>query len=1150
MAAAEDEAYLAGLPDDQRQALARVNRPGLALLREVIDGGEALAFLGAGASAPLYPLWPQLIDDLIDASSDDLSAAAAQTLRHRAAERPDGVVEQIKHALGPVGYRELLREVFRVRRDEHTGRTWTPTHELVVRCDFRGIVTTNFDPGIVNARIAVRPNANVTGFASWTDADALDRWRTGDVFDGTDELPVLFAHGHHNQPDAIVLAAGEYRRAYQRKLGEVLDRLLDGGRIVWIGFSFADRRIEAILDQTAGRSGTDAEPGAAARHVAIMPWDARTADDPDVLRALCTADLGSRLVLYPANGRDHSALGRLLEQFADARFPPPLERGDPALGRRRPGPRLIDASAAGPDERSRPEPVVRWIAGNDPLERFKGREEELTRLDRWLADRQVRLVGVTAWGGAGKTALITHWLLRHGAMRQRAQVRGVFGWSFYENPSEDEWAQALVGWAHRTFAVTGGDGSLAEQVCDVLRTLDLIVVLDGLERVQEGQGGVQFGRLSGGLLREVLVAACMLDHGGLVVLTSRFAFPDLTRFDGRVARMLDVPALTVAEGAELLAQSGGGWLEEPRRRSLVRGIDGHALAVGVLAGALAARPPTADLDALTRELERESRTHERVRRVLAFYKDRLSDRDRALVSIVALFVRPVSTRVVLTLGSSDALRRVLAGWTHRDVQAAARERLAGLLDWHPDEQLSAHPLVRDSFRPLALNQDSVQLASQLALDGLPEGPVRTRSDALRVLEMIELLLDASEWQAADQLYRTRTDDGRLWCALPAAVLGRRSALAFAALPARHDACMRHLPDRVGFYLNEVGLFTMATGDIGAAERHLAAAIERNRSSANAAALVTSLRTMAECQTWLGHVERAIAAASEALAVAQGLSDHKQKRAAYSSLGWAYHGAAQTARAEQCFVDADYVVRVHHGEYGHLASVDGCRWAEMLIRTGRIDAALRLADHIESGAPSTDDVARCQRVRGLAELSQRGGHEHLDGAASIFRDGDMLLELATTLVDLAEQHRRARQLVDAERIAGEALEIAAARDLTPTHAAALAALARIRADGHLRGADDRGSSTTGRRTTTTSHELLARARDDADAALRLATRTRQLPWQELDALESRAHIDAIEGIDGDAAERARETRRRLVPLDLDPNPLEPIEVELVRSRRGG
>ena len=106
----------------------------------------------------------------------------------------------------------------------------------------------------------LRPAASATGFLTWRDELGLDEWRTGDVF-GEIELPVLYAHGQHNQPDSIVLASTEYRRAYEGKLPHVLRRLVDSGHLVWIGFSFADQRIAAILREIANGSGTGSIPG-------------------------------------------------------------------------------------------------------------------------------------------------------------------------------------------------------------------------------------------------------------------------------------------------------------------------------------------------------------------------------------------------------------------------------------------------------------------------------------------------------------------------------------------------------------------------------------------------------------------------------------------------------------------------------------------------------------------------------------------------------------------------------------------------------------------------------------------------------------------------------------------------------------------------
>ena len=72
--------------------------------------------------------------------------------------------------------------------------------------------------------------------------------------------------------------------------------------------------------------------------------------------------------------------------------------------------------------------------------------------------------------------------------------------------------------------------------------------------------------------------------------------------------------------------------------------------------------------------------------------------------------------------------------------------------------------------------------------------------------------------------------------------------------------------------------------------------------------------------------------------------------------------------------------------------------------------------------------------------------------------------------------------------------------------------------------------------------LTRARDDADHARRLATKIRHLPWQQLDALDTHAHIAHATGTDGRWAAQANRLREQLIPDDLDADPLSTIEAE--------
>ena len=299
-------------------------------------------------------------------------------------------------------------------------------------------------------------------------------------------------------------------------------------------------------------------------------------------------------------------------------------------------------------------------------------------------------------------------------------MRGVFGWSFYTDPSPEHWAEELLDWAAQELGVVvPGTGRLAGRVLGVLAAVPVLLVLDGLEVVQEGPAGEGFGRLLDGLLREVLAGACQLDHAGLVVLTSRFPFADLEGFDGGPRPHAGGPRVHPGRGGGAAGRRGRRLAAREQRRELVAAVDGHALAVTVLAGLLAARPPSAELAALREELATATRTDTRVSKVLGFYAARLAEADRYLLAAVSLFTRPVTAGAVLAVAAHEAFGGRLAGWTPGMVEEAVRERLAGLAAWHPDATISAHPLVRDTFRPLAL--PAAATAAETSLTGLPEG---------------------------------------------------------------------------------------------------------------------------------------------------------------------------------------------------------------------------------------------------------------------------------------------------------------------------------------------------------------------------------------------------------------------------------------------
>ena len=406
---------------------------------------------------------------------------------------------------------------------------------------------------------------------------------------------------------------------------------------------------------------------------------------------------------------------------------------------------------------------------------------------------------------------------------------------------------------------------------------------------------------------------------------------------------------------------------------------------------------------------------------------------------------------------------------------------------------------------------------------------RSQRDRLRsvYVEIIELLLDAGEVTAAEQVLaersRMQSQFGRagkaidIWQDLPAVDLGQRCEMAFVRR-ARIDPSSID-PRRAAMHLAGVGLYTMMAGDLVSAEQFIRETAAFQTQAGDMANLSKTLQNLADCLCGQGRVRDAIRAATEATHA----FDTWQARAC---LAWTLEASGETWRAEELYAQAQSAALTRMPGPCGLHSLWGSWWSEFLLRTGRTKAARRQAKRnleVSRELDRTDDIARCQRLLGLCDLARGDAQpavEKLSDAAKTFRDGEMLTELAATLVDLSEAARSIKDGASALRYSAEAINIAAPRGLIPIHSAALAARAVARvyspaADPHS--------------------DHIHVARDDADLALRLATKICQLPWQELAALQSHAAIDEAVGSSGGWSEVIAARRTFLIPRGLRQKP---------------
>jgi len=1137
-----------------RRILDELNAPAIAALREYLNEGSATAILGSASSSPLYPRLPTIVEGLLHLTAGRIEPTDLATARTQAAEQPKVSIEIVRRAVGDAEYRDALNQILGSRRDETSGKTWTESQEAIVRCNFRGIITTNHDLGISDARLAVRSWAATSGYCSWANEEILEGWRGGGVFT-SEELPILYAHGSHGRPHDIVLTNGDYGRAYAGKLSKVLAELIESDQMVWIGFDSGYHSVASLLARISAGSGGETRSRLPAHHVAIVPINLEPDNTPDDLARLhriAEEEHGCPVALYRRKTDGEASLVQLLAELVDSHYPPVIQarryagaagRVRPVVMRPRPGHAGVSIrwpgaslSSASNLRRRRPLPegtptteVDTWVHGGDQIDGFIARVDELDRLDRWALEPEVRLIGVTAWGGAGKTALVTEWLAAEDRLRGRPDILGVFAWSFYENRSVEGWSAELIRWFYAKFGLKRKKGiSPALEILKMASEAPVVLVLDGLEVLQEGPDGSRFGRLLDGTLLTVLEGWCQSEVGGLAVLTSRFPFADLEPFVGTSARILDVPPFTPEEGAHLLARGGSRRWPEHELRALSRAVDGHPLALGALATLMLNHPAIADMTRLRLELERLGTTKNRVSHVLQYYSSCLSEADRRLVGLVSLFQRPMPADAILTLGQHQKSGSPLDGWTAEDIVLAARGRLSGLLACNSENVVSAHPLVRQSFRPLALTADAAQLATDIVLADIPpSGPVTTRDDALKVVEMLELLVDADMWDAARDLYQSRTDNGRIWHGLPASALGQRCAAAFVATSERSSKCLSNLGGKItGHFLNGVGIHSYLLGDATSARSFLELAIaqfEKTNDHINVATARTNLSTVARL---MGDGAAALTETKNAIKAAMRIWDVPVQT---RRLKFAHYQCAAAMAAVGRVHDADEKF-LYASSGGHRNPTDDeygeIEWAWMLLTTGRVAAGLALASERRSVATRAGwgvQVAQCDWLLGIAARlngDYAAAGAHLRSASSVFLDGDSHMYRARSLLDLARLARDEVRPQEAELICGQVINFAGQRGFVPLQAAALALRAQARGD--MARLDS-------------NWQVFNRARDDADHALRLATRTKHLPWEELAALDAHVLLDEIRDSGKSWRRLARGLRARLLPEDLPEDP---------------
>jgi tetratricopeptide (TPR) repeat protein len=345
-------------------------------------------------------------------------------------------------------------------------------------------------------------------------------------------------------------------------------------------------------------------------------------------------------------------------------------------------------------------------------DRLFGRETELAALEEAWENPAVHVVTLVAWGGVGKTSLVSRWVAE--LAKRDYDGADYFDWSFYSQGSSDRSSASADPFVDAALRFFGDEATAdsakspwdkAARLAQLVGGRRTLLVLDGLEPLQHPPGPLA-GELKDPAIT-VLLKGLAGRNAGLCVVTTRERVKDLKSFEETTARRRELERLSTPAGAELL-RSLGVLGTATEIEALVEEVRGHALTLNLLGGFLR---DAHGGDVRKRDLVRFEEADAEIQgshafRVMEAYErwfageGERGKRLLAVLHLLGLFDRPAAAELLAVLRRPPAipgLTDALAGLSDPQWNLAiARLAECGLAVPNGDS-LDAHPLVREHF---------------------------------------------------------------------------------------------------------------------------------------------------------------------------------------------------------------------------------------------------------------------------------------------------------------------------------------------------------------------------------------------------------------------------------------------------------------------
>jgi tetratricopeptide (TPR) repeat protein len=628
-----------------------------------------------------------------------------------------------------------------------------------------------------------------------------------------------------------------------------------------------------------------------------------------------------------------------------------------------------------------------------------GREDEIAFLDRAWSDADTNFVQVIAAGGTGKTALVDKWFRRH------LGEAPFFGWSFYSQgaapgrqTSSDPFFAEILAWLGIQIAPTASIYAKADALADRLRQERLLLILDGVEPLQDPSGAVRDSALKA-LLQELDTA-----NRGLVVSTTRLRM-DIPDDPPRVLS-LDLDNLTPEQGAEYLRHLMNikGTDDEEELQQASREYWNHALALTLL-GTYLSDFCGADIRRrveIPKLIVEETREGAHASRVIAAYERVFAGKPELdILRALGHFDRPAEP---------EALKLVMPAMEDRKYRAALNRlhdaRL--ILTTDPAQPLDCHPLVREHFAGQAMRKGHKRLYEHY------RKKASYRPDTLE--EMTPLFYavyhgcKAGQHRAAlDDVYRDRILRGRefyLWHQLGAFGTGFSLLANFFATAWTQPVATLPPADQAWLF-NSAAAALRAIGRLADAVELMQAGADARVKSEDWKNAARDYSNLSQIHLTLGNVNEAVAAARQSVDFADRGGDEFLRTVNRTALADAIHQFGEIGQTMRLFAEAERLQVEHQPEYPILYSVQGYWYCDLLLGQGQTAEVLRRASQTLGWAESQ----RWLLDIGLDHLSLGRAHpagsaeaaHHLDQAVDFLRRAGQLQMLPLGLLARGTPH---------------------------------------------------------------------------------------------------------------------------------------------------